>query len=72
MAITQMRKHLMVAEEMRILFKFSEALEQEPGNDDEARTMREEAERLLSQRAPNYVDPGLERTYDSLILIEWR
>jgi hypothetical protein len=67
-----MRKHIMVAEHIRVLFKLSEALEQEPRNAESAQRMRDDAERLLYQRAPNAVNPGLESSYDSLILIEWR
>ncbi len=67
-----MRTHIMMAEHARVLFKLSEALEQEPRHGEEAQLMREEAERLLRLRDPNATNPGSECTYDSLILIEWR
>jgi hypothetical protein len=67
-----MRKNKMAAEHARVLFKLSEALEQEPRSSDEARIKREEAERLLRQRTPNPGDPSKENTYDSLVCIEWR
>lgn len=67
-----MRKHNMLAEHIRVLFKLSEALEQEPRSQSEASTMREDAEALLHQRAPNAGSPGLESTYDSLIVLDWR
>ncbi|PVH86783.1 NB-ARC and TPR domain protein [Cadophora sp. DSE1049] len=72
LTITQMRPHITMAEHARVLFKLSEALEQEPRHREEAQLMREEAERLLRLRSPNAVNPGSECTYDSLILIEWR
>ncbi len=72
MEITQMRKHTMIAEHARVLFKLSEALEQDPRSGEEARRMREDAELLLQQCAPHAVNTGLESTYDTLILIEWR
>ncbi|KUJ22180.1 uncharacterized protein LY89DRAFT_778484 [Mollisia scopiformis] len=72
LTITQMRTHIMMAEHARVLFKLSEALEQEPRHGEEAQLMREEAERLLRLRSPNEVNPGSECTYDSLILIDWR
>ena len=67
-----MRKHNMVAEHIRVLFKLSEALEQEPRRESEACKMRWDAEALLRQRAPNAGAPGLESTYDSLIVLDWR
>lgn len=68
-----MRKHNMIAEHARCLFKLSEALEQEPGCEVEARSTREEAERLLKQRAPSLdLDPSKEASYDSLIEVMWR
>lgn len=67
-----MRKHNMVAEHMRVLFKLSEALEQDPRRETEASKMREDAEALLYQRVPNAGPPGLESTYDSLIVLDWR
>ncbi|KAK4141224.1 Tetratricopeptide-like helical [Dichotomopilus funicola] len=72
LAVTEKRKHNMVAEHMRCLFKLSEALEQEPQHVEEASRLRDEAERLLRQRAPNAGDPGKESTYDNLIAIDWR
>ncbi|KAG4440806.1 hypothetical protein IFR05_003734 [Cadophora sp. M221] len=72
MTITQMRTHIMTAEHAKVLFKISEALEQEPQHGEEAQLMREEAERLLRLRSPNAVNPGSECTYDRLILTEWR
>ncbi|KAH6626633.1 Tetratricopeptide-like helical [Chaetomium sp. MPI-SDFR-AT-0129] len=72
LAVTEKRKHNMVAEHMRCLFKLSEALEQEPRHVEEASRLRDEAERLLRQRAPNAGDPGKESTYDDLIAIDWR
>ncbi|KAK0100616.1 hypothetical protein ONS95_007071 [Cadophora gregata] len=72
LAITQMRTHLMMAEHARVLFKLSEALEQELRHEEEAQALLEEAERLLRLRNPNAGNPGSEGTYDSLILIEWR
>jgi hypothetical protein len=67
-----MRKNNVVAEHARCLFKLSEALEQEPKGAEEARRIRDEAERLLRQRAPSAGDPGKESTYDSLVCIMWR
>jgi hypothetical protein len=67
-----MRKHNMVAEHIRVLFKLSEALEQEPRRGSEACKMRGDAEALLCQRAPNAGNPGLESTYDNLIVLDWR
>jgi len=67
-----MRKHNMVAEHMRVLFKLSEALEQETRSVSDARKMREDAETLLRQHAPNAGPSGLESTYDSLIVLDWR
>ena len=72
MVVTEMRKTKLVAEYMRVLFKLSEALEQEPRDEEEARRLREEAERLLRQRLPHTNAPGLESTYDSLVYIMWR
>ncbi|KAF2259245.1 NB-ARC and TPR domain protein [Lojkania enalia] len=72
LVVTEMRKHNMVAEHMRCLFKLSEALEQEPREVDEARRLREDAEYLLRRRAPNAGNPGLASTYDSLVNILWR
>ncbi|KAI1737183.1 hypothetical protein F4680DRAFT_460693 [Xylaria scruposa] len=71
-AITDMRKSQMVAEHMRCLFKLSEALEQEPRDEGEAWRLRETAEKLLRQRAPDVKDSGLENTYDHLVNILWR
>lgn len=63
----------MSAEHARCLFKLSEALEQEPRYESEARSAREEAERLLKQRAPTLdLDPSKESSYDSLIEVTWR
>ena len=63
----------MVAEHARGLFKLSEALKEEPRCEDEARDTREEAERLLEQRAPDLdQDAGKESTYDKLVEITWR
>jgi hypothetical protein len=62
----------MVAEHMRVLFKLSEALEQEPRGGEEARKLRDQAEGLLRRRAPHAGDPGREGTYDSLVCISWR
>ena len=67
-----MRKNIMIAEHARCLFKLSEALEQDPRDEVEARKLREEAECLLFIRDPNAKDPGLESTYDSLIVTYWR
>lgn len=62
----------MVAEHMRVLFKLSEALEQDPRQENEACRMRCEAEALLRKRALNAGPPGLESTYDNLIVLDWR
>ncbi len=72
MAVTEMRKTSMLAEHSRCLFKLSEALEQEPRDELEARRLREAAERLLRIRAPDAKAPGLESTYDALVNILWR
>ncbi len=72
MAVTEKRKHNMVADHARCLFKLSEALKLEPRYSNEARSSREDAERLLRQRAPSAVDLGKETTYDRLIYISWR
>jgi hypothetical protein len=72
LSVTEKRKHNMVAEHMRCLFKLSEALEQEPRHAEEACRLRDQAERLLRQRAPNAGESGRESTYDSLIAIDWR
>lgn len=72
MMVTEMRKANMVAEHARCVFKLSEALEQEPRGEKEAGMLREEADRLLRQRAPDAKDPGLESTYDALVNILWR
>lgn len=70
--VTERRKAIMVAEHARCIFKLSEALYQEPRNEDEALQLREEAERLLRIRDPTAKDSGLERTYDDLVSILWR
>ncbi|KAI1408047.1 hypothetical protein F5Y13DRAFT_205132 [Hypoxylon sp. FL1857] len=70
--VTEMRKGNMVPEYTRCLFKLSEALEQEPRGSAEARRIREEAERLLLQRAPNAGNPGKQSTYENLVCILWR
>ncbi|KAI0099689.1 Tetratricopeptide-like helical [Nemania sp. FL0031] len=70
--ITEMRKDQMVAEHMRCLFKLSEALEQEPRGEGQARRLRETAEQLLRQRVPQADFPGLAATYDQLVNILWR
>jgi len=72
MVVTEMRKSNMIAEHVRCMFKLSEALEQEPRGEQEATRLREEAERLLRYRLPDTKEPGLERTYDTLVNILWR
>ncbi|KAK0110117.1 hypothetical protein ONS95_002772 [Cadophora gregata] len=72
MLITEMRKHNMVAEHARTIFKLSEALEQEPREVAEASRLRQEAERLLRLREPTAKEPGKEGTYDSMVNILWR
>jgi hypothetical protein len=67
-----MRKNTMIAEHARCLFKLSEALEQDPRDEVEARKLREEAERLLFIRDPTATEPGRESTYDSLVVTYWR
>lgn len=63
----------MIAEHARCLFKLSEALEQEPQCEAEARVAREEAGRLLNLRAPGLgLDPSKELSYDSVVEIMWR
>lgn len=54
------------------MFKLSEALQQEPGHENEAQFFRDEAERLLYQTEPNASNPGLEKSYDDLINLYWR
>jgi hypothetical protein len=72
MVVTEMRKTNMVAEHIRCMFKLSEALEQEPRDQREARVLREDAERLLRKRAPWIKEPGREISYDGLVNILWR
>lgn len=67
-----MRKTNTVAEHARVVFKLSEALEQEPREQQEAASLREEAELLLRQRDPDTKASGLESTYDILVNILWR
>jgi hypothetical protein len=45
MVVTEMLKTNMAAEHIRCMFKLSEALEQEPRDQQEARVLREYAER---------------------------
>ncbi|KAI0542140.1 NB-ARC and TPR domain protein [Xylaria digitata] len=70
--ITETRKDQMVAEHMRCLFKLSEALEQRPRGEEEARRLRETAEQLLHRLAPNAKQEGLDFTYDQQVYILWR
>lgn len=72
LTVTEKRKHILVAEHARVLFKLSEALEQESGGGDQAREKREEAEGLIRKRFPNAGDLTKESTYDDLIFIDWR
>lgn len=72
LAVTDKRKDILVAEHARVLFKLSEALEQESGGGDEAREKREEAEGLIRKRFPDAGDVTKESTYDDLIFIDWR
>lgn len=69
--LTERRKALMKAEHARCLFKFSEALQQEPRRAKESDKLRAEAERLLRQIDPS-ANPGLESAYDSQVYILWR
>ena len=68
---SHMPGHL-VAEHMRVMFKPSEALEQDPRSEGSARALRADAEALLHQRAPNSGSPGRESTHDSSIVLDWR
>lgn len=70
--VTSLHKATLKAEHARCMFKLSEALQQEPGHEDEAQIFRDEAERLLYQREPNASNPGLEKSYDDLINLYWR
>lgn len=67
--VTEKREHSMVAEHIRVLFKLSEALEQEPRGSEEACKLRDQAERLFRQRAPYAEELGREETYESRISV---
>ncbi|KAL9104085.1 MAG: hypothetical protein Q9163_000937 [Psora crenata] len=70
--VTQIHRTDLKPEHARCMFKLSEALQQEPGNEDEAVFLREEAERLLYESNPDAQNPGLERSYDDLVNLYWR
>ncbi|KAI1352908.1 Tetratricopeptide-like helical [Xylaria sp. FL0043] len=72
LVVTEMRKNTPLIEHVRCLFKLSEALEQEPRFETEARAKREEAEHLLCKRKPTALDSSKDSTYDDLICILWR
>ncbi|KAI1418796.1 NB-ARC and TPR domain protein [Xylaria sp. FL1777] len=72
LVVTNMQKNTLLAEHARCLFKLSEALEQEPRFETEARAKREEAGRLLRKREPTARDSSKASTYDDLICILWR
>ena len=72
MAVTAMREDSMKAEHARCVFKLSEALQQEPREEEEAAMLHQEAEHLLLELSPEMREPGLERTYDVLVNILWR
>ncbi|KAI0817305.1 Tetratricopeptide-like helical [Xylaria sp. FL0064] len=72
LVVTEMRKNTLLIEHVRCLFKLSEALEQEPRFETEARAKREEAEHLLCKRKPTALDSSKDSMYDGLICILWR
>lgn len=67
-----MRNTTFIGEHARVMFKLSEALEQEPGEDAAAATFHTEAQKLLRQRLPDSQQPGFQATYDDLTSILWR
>ncbi|KAG8629357.1 hypothetical protein KVT40_003222 [Elsinoe batatas] len=72
LVVTSKRKDILVPEHARVLFKLSEALEQEKGEERQAQSLREEAERMLRQRVPDTKDAGRIETYDNLVGVMWR
>ncbi|KAF2009002.1 hypothetical protein BU24DRAFT_468404 [Aaosphaeria arxii CBS 175.79] len=72
LSITRPQRHIMTAEHARVSFKLSQALAQDPRRESEARSMRDQAERLLRERAPEAGAADWESTYDSLIVLDWR
>jgi hypothetical protein len=67
-----MRSLIFIGEHARVLFKLSEALEQEPGEEAAARRHRQEAETLLRHRFPDEQATGIEATYNGLVSVLWR
>ena len=72
MVVTEQRKDFLVVEHARVMFKLSEALQQEPRYEMEAGDLRAEAERLLRLRHPHVEEAGKEGKYDELVYIGWR
>ena len=70
--VTTIHRADLKPEHARCMFKLSEALQQEPGQEEEALFLRDEAGRLLYECDPSDRDPGLEKSYDDLINLYWR